>query len=168
MLGCVHGPCTIAQGRLPTYAEEAILTKSSVGAMSRLRRALLPSLYDTETFEGIPSTDGDVLDVPADGSDALPRTGSRTDSEIEPAAHAKPQHRITLQDFEILAVIGRGGYGKVFQVRRKGSAEIYAMKTLKKKDLITRRQVCDLFVWCLSWYRLYVCLDVRAGISHHG
>lgn len=141
VLYCVCQLCVTVQGRLPTYAEEAILTKNSVGAMSRLRRALLPSLHDSETFEGIPSTDGDVFDAAADGSDALPRTGSRTDSEVEPAAPARPQHRITLQDFEILAVIGRGGYGKVFQVRRKGSSEIYAMKTLKKKDLITRRQV---------------------------
>ena len=45
-----------------------------------------------------------------------------------------------LADFEILAVIGRGGYGKVMQVRQKDSGVVYAMKSLRKRDLIARRQ----------------------------
>lgn len=42
------------------------------------------------------------------------------------------------QDFELLKVLGRGGYGKVFQVRKisgKESGKIFAMKVLKKATL---------------------------------
>merc|ERR1712050_716380 len=41
----------------------------------------------------------------------------------------------------MLKVIGRGSFGKVMQVRRKGDAAIYAMKILKKKAIIQRNQV---------------------------
>merc|ERR1719364_258289 len=48
---------------------------------------------------------------------------------------------VTLDDFEMLKVIGRGSFGKVMQVRRKGDQTIYAMKILKKKAIIQRNQV---------------------------
>jgi len=40
-----------------------------------------------------------------------------------------------------LAVIGRGSYGKVFQVRKKSNDKLYAMKVLKKKEIIKRKVV---------------------------
>lgn len=51
------------------------------------------------------------------------------------------ESQVTLDDFELLAVLGRGGFGKVMQVRHKGSGIIYAMKILKKSELRRRRQV---------------------------
>ena len=43
---------------------------------------------------------------------------------------------MTLADFEIKKVIGRGSFGKVFLVQKKTTGEIYAMKSLRK-DVIT-------------------------------
>ena len=40
--------------------------------------------------------------------------------------------KLTLANFELLKVIGRGTYGKVMQVRRTDTGEIFAMKVLKK------------------------------------
>jgi hypothetical protein len=51
------------------------------------------------------------------------------------------ESQVTLDDFELLAVLGRGGFGKVMQVRHKNSTTIYAMKILKKSELRRRRQV---------------------------
>ncbi|RIA97083.1 kinase-like domain-containing protein [Glomus cerebriforme] len=50
-------------------------------------------------------------------------------------SHLKPA------SFEILKLIGKGNFGKVFQVRKKDTNRIYAMKVLHKQDLIERREV---------------------------
>ena len=50
-------------------------------------------------------------------------------------------NKLTVDDFTLLKVIGRGSYGKVFLVKKKGSEEVLAMKTLKKKEMIIRNQV---------------------------
>jgi hypothetical protein len=49
--------------------------------------------------------------------------------------------KVSLNDFELMAVLGRGGFGKVMQVRHKETDKIYAMKILKKSELQRRRQV---------------------------
>ena len=48
---------------------------------------------------------------------------------------------VSLEDFELLSVLGRGGFGKVMQVRSKKTAKIFAMKILKKSELQRRKQV---------------------------
>lgn len=50
-------------------------------------------------------------------------------------------NKLSIDDFIIESVIGRGSYGKVFLVRRKGEDEIFAMKVLKKKHMIKRNQI---------------------------
>jgi len=45
------------------------------------------------------------------------------------------------EDFELLQVVGKGSFGKVFQVRKKDTGQIYAMKVLKKEVLLKRKQV---------------------------
>ena len=43
--------------------------------------------------------------------------------------------------FRILKVIGRGSFGKVFLVEKKDSKEIFAMKVLKKENILQRNQI---------------------------
>jgi serum/glucocorticoid-regulated kinase 2 len=38
----------------------------------------------------------------------------------------------------MLSVIGKGAYGKVLLVRKKDSGKLYAIKVLKKSDLVRR------------------------------
>ena len=49
--------------------------------------------------------------------------------------------KVGLSDFIIKKVIGRGSFGKVFLVEKKGSKEVYAMKTLIKDVIIDYEQV---------------------------
>ncbi len=49
--------------------------------------------------------------------------------------------KLSVNDFVILKLIGKGSYGKVFLVRKKGNDEVYAMKILKKKEMMIRDQV---------------------------
>eukprot|EP00755_Sulcionema_specki_P006389 Sspe_Gene.35322::Locus_17125_Transcript_1_1_Confidence_1.000_Length_1354::g.35322::m.35322/K13303/SGK2; serum/glucocorticoid-regulated kinase 2 len=59
-----------------------------------------------------------------------------------PKAGAKPQYRRPLlQDFELLAVVGRGSYGKVLKVRRKTNNKIYAMKVIAKESVVKEKIV---------------------------
>jgi len=46
-----------------------------------------------------------------------------------------------LDDFELVKVLGKGSYGKVMLVKHKGNdADVYAMKMLRKDDIIKRNQ----------------------------
>jgi serum/glucocorticoid-regulated kinase 2 len=49
--------------------------------------------------------------------------------------------KVTLSDFLIKKVIGRGSFGKVFLVEKKGTKEVYAMKSLRKDVIIDYDQV---------------------------
>ncbi len=53
----------------------------------------------------------------------------------------KEGEHLTVDDFELVSVVGKGSFGKVMQVRKKDSKQIYAMKVLKKQHLIARKQV---------------------------
>jgi serine/threonine protein kinase len=44
-------------------------------------------------------------------------------------------------DFEILAVVGRGSYGKVYQVQHSRDGKIYAMKSIKKGVVVEADQI---------------------------
>lgn len=53
----------------------------------------------------------------------------------------KMNKKMTIDDFVFLKVVGKGSFGKVMQVRYKKDGKIYAMKVLKKKALVKRKQV---------------------------
>eukprot|EP01091_Cochliopodium_minus_P003603 TRINITY_DN13592_c0_g1_i1.p1 TRINITY_DN13592_c0_g1~~TRINITY_DN13592_c0_g1_i1.p1 ORF type:complete len:422 (+),score=134.69 TRINITY_DN13592_c0_g1_i1:1466-2731(+) len=53
--------------------------------------------------------------------------------------------KVNLNDFQILRLVGQGGFGKVFQVQHKESKKIYAMKAFKKKFLIEKNCVDGTF-----------------------
>ncbi|KAF3650228.1 hypothetical protein FXO37_18564 [Capsicum annuum] len=51
------------------------------------------------------------------------------------------RHKICVDDFELLTIIGRGAYGEVRLCREKKSGNIYAMKKLKKSEMLIRGQI---------------------------
>lgn len=66
----------------------------------------------------------------------------------EPATPRSPPCPLTvgrrrLDAFHIMCLIGKGGFGKVFMVRHKCTARIYAMKVMDKSALIDRQAVRD-------------------------
>lgn len=46
---------------------------------------------------------------------------------------AKSGHKICLDDFELIQVLGEGAFGRVMQVKKKDTGEQYAMKMMNKK-----------------------------------
>ena len=53
----------------------------------------------------------------------------------------QPQIKVSLRDFSLLKVVGKGSFGKVMQVRKKDTGRIYAMKVLHKSNIVKRNQV---------------------------
>lgn len=52
------------------------------------------------------------------------------------------RHRtLTIEDFELLKVVGKGSFGKVMQVRKNDTHRIYALKTIRKAHIISRSEV---------------------------
>lgn len=51
------------------------------------------------------------------------------------------RHKIRIDDFEQLTIIGKGAFGEVRLCRGKSTGEIFAMKKLKKSEMLSRGQV---------------------------
>ena len=53
---------------------------------------------------------------------------------------------LSLGDFELLRLLGKGGYGKVFQVRCHLNAQIYAMKVVDKASIERHRSMDNIAI----------------------
>ncbi|KAM6902351.1 serine/threonine-protein kinase N2 [Xenentodon cancila] len=64
----------------------------------------------------------------------------------QPSGHPSPQRDKSLQmeDFQLISVLGRGHFGKVLLAEYKRSGKLYAIKALKKGDIVTRDEVDSL------------------------
>lgn len=51
------------------------------------------------------------------------------------------RHKMGVDDFELLTIIGRGAFGEVRLCREKSTGHVYAMKKLKKSEMLRRGQV---------------------------
>ncbi|KAL3699564.1 hypothetical protein R1sor_017586 [Riccia sorocarpa] len=51
------------------------------------------------------------------------------------------RHKMGVDDFELLTIIGRGAFGEVRLCREKSTTQVYAMKKLKKSEMLRRGQV---------------------------
>lgn len=50
------------------------------------------------------------------------------------------KQKMSAADFDTLAVIGRGAFGEVRVVRKKDTQEIFAMKIMKKSEMVKKNQ----------------------------
>ncbi|NP_001083878.1 RAC-alpha serine/threonine-protein kinase [Xenopus laevis] len=70
-------------------------------------------------------------DSPSDNSGA---------EEME-VSHSKPKHKVTMNEFEYLKLLGKGTFGKVILVKEKATGRYYAMKILKKEVIVAKDEV---------------------------
>ena len=131
--------------------EDNLLEAYSLKAHHKLRTALRVFDADEENFEGIAmdtsTIDDDAVESPPVSVASMYRGQSvavvADDTHPDTDSPTDEPHAIkgaSLVDFDILAVIGRGGYGKVMQVRKRDTGVIFAMKSLRKKDVLARKQ----------------------------
>jgi serum/glucocorticoid-regulated kinase 2 len=60
--------------------------------------------------------------------------------QVQQQSSKRPE-KVVLDDFMMIKVIGKGSFGKVLLVRKKDTGLIYAMKVLRKENIIKRNQV---------------------------
>merc|ERR1712065_69576 len=74
----------------------------------------------------------------ASGSASGDDSGSGDDSVLY---SKNTSGKINIDDFDLIKVVGKGSFGKVMQVRKKDTGQLYALKILKKSMLIERNQI---------------------------
>ncbi|XP_053668077.1 atypical protein kinase C [Anopheles marshallii] len=81
---------------------------------------------------------GDVIQAPLDypsellSSDGCDQVPVEVNDNVEEPLEPVTQRQYSLNDFELIRVIGRGSYAKVLMVELKKTRRIYAMKVIKK------------------------------------
>lgn len=68
---------------------------------------------------------------------------SQVSGEIYMEMHFEKSERVPVgpNDFQILKLIGKGTFGQVYQVKKKDTHRIYAMKVLSKKVIIQKKEI---------------------------
>lgn len=127
--------------------------------------------------------DGQISAPPPSSSykdDPMVETFELSEQTVNP-----PNERVGPQDFELLKVLGKGGYGKVFQVRKitgSDKGKIFAMKVLQKATIIRNQKdtahtkaernileavkspfICDLLYAFQTGGKLYLILEYLSG-----
>lgn len=71
----------------------------------------------------------------------VPAPLSRGEIRIQMSYEKMAPKKLTPADFEYMKLIGRGTFGRVFQVRKKDTKRIYAMKVLSKREIAIKKEV---------------------------
>ncbi|KAG8787453.1 hypothetical protein FRC15_009156 [Serendipita sp. 397] len=117
------------------------------------RSILALDIYDRK-FEGVDGYLGTVEIKPALAHDRAVDVWHRLESHGDAKHPITGEVRIQMtyqqsttkrslnpRDFEILKLVGKGTFGRVFQVRKKDTRRIYAMKVLNKKEIVAKKEI---------------------------
>lgn len=55
--------------------------------------------------------------------------------------YPKGNNKVAIEDFTVKKVVGRGAFGKVMLVEKKDTGKIYALKSIRKEDIIDKDQI---------------------------
>lgn len=80
-------------------------------------------------------------EVPLEPIEEMPTVVTHVETEASAAATsaAGVHRRLGPNDFDLLRVVGQGAFGKVFQVRKRDTGEVFAMKVMRKDRILERR-----------------------------
>lgn len=75
------------------------------------------------------------------------------------------QEAPSIDDYELLCVIGRGCYGKIYLVRELKTAQVYAMKVVKKKLIEEKNKLKYIFTERNALIEVHFSLYLSSNIS---
>uniref|UniRef100_A0A7N8Y234 protein kinase C n=1 Tax=Mastacembelus armatus TaxID=205130 RepID=A0A7N8Y234_9TELE len=113
-----------------------------IGTWVRLLRNAIPTVNNSGTYS--PNDRLPVIE-PFSPPDLTPESPVQTPPVTRTLTHLfhgfTKKGPLSLQDFRIIAVLGRGHFGKVLLSEYKKTGTMYAIKALKKGDIIARDEV---------------------------
>eukprot|EP00981_Chlorochromonas_danica_P000138 scaffold39_cov176-Ochromonas_danica.AAC.4 len=112
-------------------------TRRSYGSGS-IRRSLTNLSITSGSHQGQTTTASNSSSDPTGGGTV---GGSGVVQQGNHSHHHHHRKAMTIQDFFIIKVLGKGSFGKVFLVRSHGLSNVYAMKVLLKSEVMRRQQV---------------------------
>ncbi|CAE6254651.1 unnamed protein product [Arabidopsis arenosa] len=89
---------------------------------------------------------GQIDDEKVDSSNAMVDEESSADDDTVRSLRASPlnpraKDRTSIEDFEIIKPISRGAFGRVFLAKKRATGDLFAIKVLKKADMIRKNAV---------------------------
>ncbi|XP_003784223.1 serine/threonine-protein kinase N2 isoform X2 [Otolemur garnettii] len=128
----------------PPLAPPRASSLGEIDGSSELRVLDTPG-QDSETVFDIENDRNSVLPKSQSDESDIPQSGLEYSSiqELEDRRSQQKFH-FNLQDFTCCAVLGRGHFGKVLLAEYKHTNEMFAIKALKKGDIVARDEVDSL------------------------
>lgn len=89
---------------------------------------------------------GQIEDEKVDSSHILGDDDSSVEDDMIRSLRASPinqcsKDRTSIEDFEIIGPISRGAFGRVFLAKKRATGDLFAIKVLKKADMIRKNAV---------------------------
>jgi len=75
---------------------------------------------------------------------ALKMDSKKKQMMLQRAKDRKKKKKVTVEHFKTVKIIGRGAFGEVRVVQKRDDNEVYAMKTMLKKEMIDKNQVAHI------------------------
>uniref|UniRef100_A0A3Q1K6W3 protein kinase C n=1 Tax=Anabas testudineus TaxID=64144 RepID=A0A3Q1K6W3_ANATE len=123
---------------IPTVSSNSFSPQAAETGPSSLPGSPTPSRYsDTHTHIKTHNLDGVV-------EQEIQHPGLEITIQKETRIREEEQFHFNLQDFKCVAVLGRGHFGKVLLAEYKSTGEMFAIKALKKGDIVARDEVDSL------------------------
>ncbi|KAJ9066407.1 Serine/threonine kinase [Entomophthora muscae] len=121
-----HESC---QHLVPNFCGMTMMMANQILDMEKTKshRLSKPALVETQ----------DVLKKPM----APPTKKPVKSSPTPKSASKKSQSKVSIQDFHLVSVLGRGNFGKVMLAEEKSTRNLYAIKILKKEFIVENNEV---------------------------
>lgn len=98
-----------------------------------------------ESLRNIPPSEQNQLLEQNLANHRIEENKGEDDEEFVPRRSAEKKNlrreKVCFESFKILKVLGSGAFGKVYKVEKKDTKKIYAMKALKKRNLILKNHL---------------------------
>ncbi|KAG9234908.1 BPK2, Sch9-like camp-dependent protein kinase catalytic subunit [Amylocarpus encephaloides] len=131
----------------PKWDTEAIF--DVVGSDSRVNITIYDQSSAAEEFLGHLDLEADFVETPNSPLNGWFPLRGKNDAEtglfgevsVEITFQRTEKKHYGPEDFQMLKLIGKGTFGQVYQVRKKDTKRIYAMKVLQKKVIVQKKEV---------------------------